>query len=197
MADSSPKVSKPFIVIAGIGALVIVAFLAFKVFGGGSSGDSASPKSTAATVAAGAPVPSTTTTTAPGAPSTPNQSFDVFTTKNPFQPLVTTSSPGSSGNSTSSSTTIPTSTGGVTPPPTIPTEQAPAAGTPVSVLEITNSGGATAARVQVGSTVYTVAVGETFATSYRVVSLDPATGCGRFQFGDTPFELCTGQQTLK
>lgn len=195
MAESTPKVSKPFIVIAGIGVLVIVAFLAMKVLGGGGGGDST--ETTAAPAASGAPTASTTTTTTPEEPSTPNQSFDVFTTKNPFQPLVTDSA--DVGGSTTGQTSPPVdnSGGGVVPPPIIPEEQAPAAGTPVSVLEVSNATGATVARVQVGSTVFTVVVGETFATSYRVVSLDPATGCGQFQYGDTPFELCVGQQTLK
>jgi len=197
-STSTPKVSKPFMIIAGIGVLVIVAFLAMKVLGGGGGGGSASPASTAATAAGGAPAASTTTTTAPGEPTTPNQSFDVFTTKNPFQPLVTDSATGTNTGTTTDITTPPVDTsGGTTPPATIPTEQAPAAGTPVSVLEVSAATGTTVARVQVGSTVYTVAVGDTFATSYRVVSLDTATGCGQFQFGDTPFELCTGQQTLK
>jgi hypothetical protein len=195
MADEAPKVSKPFLVIAGIGVLVIVAFLAMKVLGGGGGGSSATSSSTAGTAAAGAPSASTTTTTAPASPSTPNQSFDVFTTKNPFQPLVTDSA-STSFNLPTTDTSIPTSTD-VTPPATIPTDQAPSAGTPVSVLEVVDAGGVVSARVQVGSQVYTVHVGDTFATSYRVVSLDPTTGCGQFQFGDTPFELCTGQQTLK
>ena len=197
MADGAPKVSKPVIVIAGIALLAIVAFLGMKVLGGGGGGsnDSASG-GTAATAVAGAPAASTTTTTAPDEPSTPNQSFDVFTTKNPFQPLVTDST--GTGGATTDTTSPPIDdSGGAVPPPIIPPEQAPAAGTPVSVLEVSNATGTTVARVQVGSTVYTVAVGETFATSYRVVSLDAATGCGQFQYGDTAFQLCTGQQTLK
>jgi hypothetical protein len=195
MAESTPKVSKPFIVIAGIGLLVIVAFLAMKVLGGGGGGDSA--ETTAAPAASGAPAASTTTTTAPEEPSTPNQSFDVFTTKNPFQPLVTDSADVGGSTTEQTSPPVDSSDGGVVPPPIIPEEQAPAAGTPVSVLEVSNATGTTVARVQVGSTVYTVVVGETFATSYRVVSLDAASGCGQFQYGDTPFELCVGQQTLK
>jgi hypothetical protein len=199
MADESPKVSKPFIVIAGIGLLVIVAFLAMKVLGGGGGGgsESASSDSTAATAPAGAPAASTTTTTAPGEPSTPNQSFDVFTTKDPFQPLVAETSSGSFDQSSTNTTSPPVAdSGGVVPPP-IPQDQAPAAGTPVSVLEVYDESGVVKARVIVGSAGYTVAVGETFATSYRVVSLDTASGCGQFQYGDTPFQLCVGQQTLK
>jgi hypothetical protein len=49
----------------------------------------------------------------------------------------------------------------------------------------------------VGSTVYTVTEGQTFATSYQVVSLDVAEGCGEFLFGDAPFSLCVGEQVIK
>jgi hypothetical protein len=111
--------------------------------------------------------------------------------------VTESASTGGSDGSTTDATSPPVDTGGVVPPPVIPEEQAPAAGTPVSVLEVSNATGTTVARVQVGSTVYTVVVGETFATSYRVVSLDAGSGCGQFQYGDTPFELCVGQQTLK
>jgi hypothetical protein len=198
MADATPKISKPFIVIAAVGLIVIVAFLGMKVLGGGGGGggtDSATD-SAASSALPGAPT-ATTTTAAPGEPSTPNQSFDVFTTKNPFQPLVTASADVGGSTTQPTSPPVDNSDGGVVPPPIIPAEQAPSAGTPVSVLEVSNATGTTVARVQVGSTVYTVVVGETFATSYRVVSLDPASGCGQFQYGDTPFELCVGQQTLK
>jgi hypothetical protein len=199
------KVSRPFVILAIVGAGLIVLLLGYKVLGGGGGGgssDSAAPASTAATAAAGSPAASTTTTTSPAAPNTPNQSFDVFTTKNPFQPLVTDSSSGGSSGSTSgsdssSTTSTTTASGDATPPPTVPTDQAPSAGTPVSVLEVFSSNGTVTARVQVGSTVYTVVAGQTFATSYKVVSLDPGTSCGQFQFGDSPFQLCAGQQTLK
>lgn len=196
-APGAPEnaVRKPFIVIGAIGIVVLVAFLALKVLGGGGGGsdDSASP-STAATVAPGAPAASTTTTSSPASPETPNQSFDVFTTKNPFQPLVASSTV---SDQTTTNTSPPLDDTGGSTTATIPADQAPAAGTPVSVLEVTDATGEVTARVQVGSEVYTVKVGDTFATSYRVVSLDLASSCGQFQYGDSTFDLCAGQQTLK
>ena len=51
------------------------------------------------------------------------------------------------------------------------------------------------AKVQVGSTVYTVGEGDVFATSYRVVSL--SSPCGQFLFGDAPFQLCEGEEVIK
>src|SRR2546422_530549 len=56
-------------------------------------------------------------------------------------------------------------------------------------------GGRLVANIKVGSTVYTVGEGDTFATSYKVVSLDAS--CGVFLFGDSRFTLCAGQEVLK
>jgi hypothetical protein len=48
----------------------------------------------------------------------------------------------------------------------------------------------------VGSTVWaTFTAGQTFATSYKVVSLSGT--CGQFLFGDSPFSLCEGEQVIK
>ena len=42
---------------------------------------------------------------------------------------------------------------------------------------------------------YTVAAGQVFATSYKVVSLSGT--CGQFLYGDSPFSLCEGEQVIK
>ena len=39
--------------------------------------------------------------------------------------------------------------------------------------------------------------GQTFAGSYRVVSLSNESGCGRFVYGDDTFRLCEGDEILK
>jgi hypothetical protein len=196
MADS--KISKPFLVVAAVGLVLIVGFLAFRLLGSDGGGDdAASTASTAATGGSGSPA-ATTTTTTPAEPTTPNGSFDVFTTKNPFQPLVvetSTTGTGTTGETTETSAAPADET--VTPPPTVPSEQAPAASTPVSVLEVYQEGTVVKARMQVGANSYVVGVGETFATSYKVISLDVATGCGQFQYGDSTFPLCVGEQVLK
>jgi hypothetical protein len=198
MAES--KISKPFLVIAGIGVLLIVAFLAFRVLGGDGGddgGDGATPAATAAAGGEGSTA-TTTPTTTPAAPSTPNGSFDVFTTKNPFQPLVvaSTATGAETGTGDTAATQVPVDET-VTPTPAVPTEQAPTASTPVSLLEVYPEGATVKARMVVGATSYTVGVGETFATSYKVISLDAATGSGQFQYGDTTFELRAGEQTYK
>lgn len=64
------------------------------------------------------------------------------------------------------------------------------------------------ATVDVNGVSYTVGVGDTFAGSFKVVSLTPpdpdlppedprSRGSGVFLFGDNAFELTTGQQILK
>jgi hypothetical protein len=124
-------------------------------------------------------------------------SFDVFATRNPFEPViqVTTSVPPGG--------TVPTTVPGTTAPgqTTVSTEEPtfdPGQGEPVALLSVTTGdGGLAEAQVQVGSTVYTVTEGQTFATSYQVVSLDVAEGCGEFLFGDAPFSLCVGEQVIK
>ena len=104
------------------------------------------------------------------------------------------------GSTTSSTpaTTTPGSTP-VTDPSgsTVPTTTALPAGQPVTLVDVfRNSAGTVRAHVQVGSTVYTVGEGETFAQGrYRVVSLTPP--CGQFLYGDAPFRLCQGEKTLK
>jgi hypothetical protein len=69
-------------------------------------------------------------------------------------------------------------------------------GTRVAMLDAPfTEGGRRVANVRVGSTVYKVGDGDTFATSFRVVSLDA--NCGVFLFGDNRFTLCAGQEILK
>jgi hypothetical protein len=132
---------------------------------------------------------STTATTA--AESESVDSFEVFAVRDPFEPpfteTVDTTQP-TTGSTTPGETTTPTTSPSFEPP----------AGQTVSVLDVfENEDGSVAARVQVGSTVYTVSEGQTFATSYQVVSLDADAGCGVFLFGDTQFELCEGEQVIK
>ena len=39
--------------------------------------------------------------------------------------------------------------------------------------------------------------GDSFATSYKVVSLSQADKCGSFLYGDDAFQLCVGEELLK
>jgi hypothetical protein len=139
------------------------------------------------------------------------ETFEVFATRDPFEPPVnvtptteppvttpTTSPTGSTTPTTSptGSTTPTTSPTGSTTPTTQTPSFTPGTGESVAVLDVFNdASGVPQARVRVGSTVYTVGVGDTFATSYKVVSLNEP--CGQFLFGDNPFSLCEGEETIK
>lgn len=133
----------------------------------------------------------------------PVDTFDVYATRNPFEPVVQVTPTTGFVTSTTSSGATPTTSPGVVPttgaPGTTTSTRAPSfeppAGTPVALLDVFDENGVTRARVQVGSTVYTVGIGDVFATSYRVVDL--AGQCGEFLFGDSPFSLCEGQQIVK
>jgi len=177
--------------IAGFFAIVLLA--KFVLFGGGGGSHATSPTFPLSLATGG------TTTTAPSARSTRTPAtFDVFATKNPFEPVIIVTPP------TSPVTTVPgTPTtiggggggGGSTSTTNVPSNE-PSPGTSIALLDVfQQADGTEMAKVQVGSTVYTVGEGDVFATSYRVVSL--AAPCGQFLFGDAPFRLCEGEQVIK
>jgi hypothetical protein len=69
-------------------------------------------------------------------------------------------------------------------------------GTRVSLTSInTLADGSRQAVVEVTGTAYVVGVGDTFAGSYRVVTLSDTSGT--FLFGDSPFTLAIGEEILK
>lgn len=192
---------RALVLLAGGLAAVLVVVAAVRVLGGGGGGGEA-PVPRAA-----GPRPASTTTTlplAPGAP--PAETFEVFSTKNPFTPLVGTTPPGAA-------TTAP---GATIPGATIPGTTAPggtAATTPgevttttagveprraqrVALLEIFTDGGQRLATVRVNDTVYErLRPGQEFAVHYKVVALEDR--CGTFLFGDDRFRLCVGEEVLK
>lgn len=53
------------------------------------------------------------------------------------------------------------------------------------------------ASVRVDGAPYQVGVGQYFDMDFKVAALSLATGCGEFLYGDSSFELCKGQQTVK
>ena len=103
----------------------------------------------------------------------PVETFKVFAPKDPFDPLVETkSAPAADGLK-----------GG---------PQAPG-GSPGSALgghsvELVEVVGTTSLRVSVDGTEYTVGLGETFADSFKVVSISPT--CASVLYGDEQFTLC-------
>lgn len=138
------------------------------------------------------------------------ETFEVFGGKNPFERPATFPSGSARDDAT---TTVPGATPTTTPDggtstdgqtdtstttsTTTPVEVDPVRNEAVSLIEVFDDNGTVTATVRVGSTAYRVQVDQVFETSYRVVSLDLATGCGTFLFGDSRFDLCEGQEILK
>jgi hypothetical protein len=193
---------RALIVLGAVFAAALLFFLVLKpIFFGGGGNDN---ESSLPPPSSGTSPPATTTTTARPAPE---ETFEVFGSKNPFQPPNavpgTTPTDGSGGTT---ATTAPGGTGGTTET-TVPdggtggggasgagTE--PRASQRVALLDVYQQNGATVADVRVNSTVYTqLAPGEEFAGSYQVVSLQGT--CGSFLFGDERFRLCKGEEVLK
>ena len=108
--------------------------------------------------------------------------FQVSQPRDPFRPLITEDSPvagqpgvGGIGGSGS---------GGFNPD-----------GTVLTLQEIRDVAGILRATMIVNGISYDVGVGETFAGSYKVISLEATKGV--FMFGDSAFELSVGQEILK
>ncbi len=198
--------SRNLTIVLAIGGVVIALFAAFSLFSGGGGGGTSGTQSTLAPsssqTADDGPhggdqtVPSTTT---PGQPNLPSGAFDVFATRNPFEPAIEVTPESDTGSGTTGGTSTPTDTTPAGPTDTTttttPATANPSAGTTVAVIDVFQQGTGTAAVVQVGSTQYTVVPGQVFATSYKVVSLSGS--CGQFMFGDSPFSLCEGEQVIK
>jgi len=101
-----------------------------------------------------------------------SESFQISQPRDPFRPLINEDSPtGGEGS-------------GFTP-----------SGITVTVVEIRDVDGTLRATVQVNGITYDVGEGDTFATSFMVVSLE--IDCGVFLYGDNAFELCVGETILK
>lgn len=115
--------------------------------------------------------------------------FQVSQPRDPFRPL--TSEPPATTSTLPGQTTTTTSPEGTT----TTTEGFEPQETRVVLLEIREEAGLRKAVLTVDGTTYTVGVGETFAGSFKVVSL--AESSGVFQYGDSAFTLAVGQAILK
>ncbi|HVE46370.1 MAG TPA: hypothetical protein VNA57_06450 [Acidimicrobiales bacterium] len=211
---AAPPNRLPLILGAGVGAIALI-FVATQVLGGDDDSDDAAPLPTP-TPEATVPAPVTPTTVAPSG-SLP-ETFEVFSTKNPFVPLRAAATggtggatggstatgggttAGTGGTATGGTTTggTTTGTGGTTSGGTTSgggTE--PRRGSRVALMDVFTEAGGTVANVRVNDTVYKVSEGEVFATSFKVVSLSLGDRCGRFVFGDDSFRLCRNEETLK
>lgn len=113
-----------------------------------------------------------------------NGNFQFSQPRDPFRPLIVAggiiiTDPGTTDTTVSTDTTIPGTVDGIV----------------VRLLDIYEIGGVLRARIEVVGVEYDVGVGETFATNFKIVSLD--TDSAVILFGDNAFELVIGQEIIK
>ncbi len=134
--------------------------------------------------------------------------FQVSQPRNPFEPLIgsdggttttiddesttTTTGDGSTTTTTAGDGSTTTTTAGST---TTTTSGDSPDGIRVVLLEVRDEGDSLVAVVEVDDETHTVGVGDTFAGSFKVISLTESGGV--FTFGDSAFTLAVGQSILK
>ena len=150
----------------------------------------------------------------------PVETFEVFASKDPFEPLVNPA--GITGAPTGAATGTDPGTG-ETPAAGDGTGTDPGAGTgtdpgagngsgtgngggsgdgssnvsghTVRLIDVYRQNGRDRAQVQVDGTVYTVDVGERFAENFELVDISGE--CASILYGDDQFSICEGEEILK
>jgi len=117
-------------------------------------------------------------------PAPLSAAFQISQPRDPFRPLI------NEGSTTGDIPGIGGEPGGEEPDD----DFTPSA-TTITLKEVREVSGVLRATVVVGTVSYEVGVGDTFAVSYKVVSLTETKGV--FTYGDSAFELSIGQQILK
>jgi hypothetical protein len=163
--------------------VVVVAGLGFIVLSGGKKGAPSAALPPASGVAPGsitAPLPEPS-------PSPSPSEILVFSGRDPFQNPFGDATPVSSSSPLPASSPTPSVSPAGSPPPT-PTggSSTTSGGHTVVLVDIFSSG--TRAQVEVDGTVYTVSEGETFASTFKLVSISGS--CASFLNGDSSFTLC-------
>ena len=183
------------------GFLLLLALVWFFVLRGGEQpADTAPPASTEAP--AGAPDEPKAQAEPDKPKKQPVETFELFASKDPFEPLVDPTAATGAGTTTGATTTTGGTGGttGGTGGTTGGTGGASGGGETVGGHSVRLVGvfldkGSPRAQVEVDGTVYTVAEGEVFAENFELVS---ASGeCATMLFGDDQFTLCEGEEILK
>ena len=193
------------VAVLGVALLVAAVLLATTVLGGGG-GDSASDEAVDAPPTSTAPAEPAPDEVGDGAAA--DEGYEVYTTRNPFTPLVATGGESATTESTAApeeATETPAapeddaaSQTETTEPGTTDPGSGGASGQRVQLLDVTtDTTGKVVASVEVDGTVYDVAEGESFASAYSVVSLSVENSSGVFREGDREFTLTTGEELLK
>jgi hypothetical protein len=180
---------RALIILGVIAGIAVAFFLVTQVLGGG---DEETPPAAAPAPADGGTVPEPAPTTAsPAPPKSPKEVVN-FTGRDPFStpPELVTASP----SATSTDTATPTSTATTTTnKPTAPSgdQSTNVAGKQVTLDTVYTRGNESRVTVEVDGKVYDESVGGTFDRNYEVRSIDTATGCATFLYGDESFRLCS------
>lgn len=171
----APRRTSPAVVVvaAVLGLVLLVVLWLFVVKPLLFPGEERAP-----TPPAASPRPKASPSPSPSPPPPPPETFEVFESKDPFRPLIVE-------GAAAAASPAPGAAGG----------PAPTGGQRVALLDIFTDAGVTKAQVRVGSTVFTVTVGEVFAENFKLVSVSG--NCGTFLHGDDKFTLCEGEEVIK
>jgi hypothetical protein len=194
--DEASGNRRTILILALVGVLVLGALAYFFVFSGGDEPTDTSLPTPRSTGVQATPTP----TKAPAVVKAPKLSKKSVG-KDPFKALVLPAADG--GAAPAGETPVTGSTpvtgggttitgGGTTTGGTTTTGGGTTSSTPVTVKVISVTDNNSSARVKVGSQVYTVAVGDVFATYFKALRLKNGK-CGSFQYGDERFDLCEGE----
>lgn len=164
------------VIMGGIGGAAILALLVFRLLGGGA--ESTEPYQGAVSAVPTTPVPSTTVTVPTAVVPAPSPPVDPALLRDPFCPLV--AAPASPGSA----------------PVACRRQPVPAGRQAVRLQDIFVEGGVRLPRMHVGQFTFSnLHEGDTFADSFRVVSLSER--CGEFDSAGQPFSLCEGEEAFK
>jgi hypothetical protein len=191
-----------------VGLLVVLLGLVYFFFlkGGGEE-----PADLGAVPPVGSPAPAASVPVSEVDPDddSPVETFEVFTDRDPFEPVIDLSD--DAGGPVSTLVTTPegevVENGGTFAPD--PTDDSTTddttddtddtdnnvSGTEVRVVDVFRSEGSKRAQIRVEGTVYIVDEGETFAESFRLLSISGK--CASLLFGDDQFTLCEGESAVK
>ena len=143
----------------------------------------------------------------------PVETFEVFASKDPFEPLVnpagTTGAPTGTAPATGDTGTAPGADGGTGNGSNGGTGtdgsdgsgggsgdgSSNVSGHTVRLIDVYRQNGRTRAQIQVDGTVYTVDVGERFAENFELVDISGQ--CASILYGDDQFSICEGEEILK
>jgi hypothetical protein len=189
-------------IIGGLAILLLV-LVWFFLLRGGDEPPAAAPAAAPAAPAQPAPQPSGHDDGGKDKGGGAVETFEVFASRDPFDPLVSDTSASSGGESSGSTSTFIGGGGGSGGSGNGSTGggsgsgdgSSTVGGHRVRVVDVYRGKQGPTAQVEVDSTVYTASEGERFADNFQLVS---ASGqCATMLFGDDQFTLCEGEEILK